>query len=102
MPPNTDTFAAERDAVAGDLAALPPDEQVRRLQERDRRLRWAARPRSFALSDDVGTVYEPQSGSTHGGYVTIHGQQAFVPTLPTAASCVYVEADAARFTVTVA
>ena len=102
LPPNTDTFAAERDAVAGDLAALPPDEQVRRLQERDRHLRWAATPRTFALSDDVGTAYEPQSGGAHGGYVTIHGQQAFVPTLPAAATRVYVEADEARFTVTVA
>jgi hypothetical protein len=102
LPPNADTFAAERDAVAGELDALPPDEQVRRLRDRDRHLRWGATPHDFALSDDVGTVYEMQGGGAHGGFVTIRGQQGFAPTLPTEAKQVDVDVDGVRFAVTVA
>jgi hypothetical protein len=100
LPPNADTFAAERD-VAGELDELPPDEQVRRLQDRDRHLRLYATPHDFALSDDVGTVYEMQGGGAGGGPVTIHGEQGFAPTLPPEARRVYVDADGVRFTVTV-
>jgi hypothetical protein len=102
LPPDADTFAAERDAVAGELAALPLNEQVRRLQDRDRHLRWAATPHDFVLSDDVATVYERQGGGAHGsGLVTVRGQQGFAPTLPAEATHVYVDADGLRFTVTV-
>jgi hypothetical protein len=101
LPPDTDSFAAEWDAVTRELDALPPDEQLRRLQDRGRHLRWAATPNDFGLSDDVGTVYEQQGGGAHGGFVTIRGQQGFAPTLPAEATRVYVVADAARFTVAV-
>jgi hypothetical protein len=101
LPRSADTFAAERDAVAGELDALPADEQLRRLQHRDLRLRWATPP-DFALSDDVGTIYQPQGGGAHGGFATVRGQQGFAPTLPPEATQVYVDADGVRFTVTVA
>jgi hypothetical protein len=101
LPPDADMFAAERDAVAADLGALPPAEQVRRLQARDRRLRWSVAPGDFSLSDDVGTLYQPEGGGAYGGFVTIRGQRGFTPTLPAQATCVYVLADGARFTVTV-
>jgi hypothetical protein len=102
LPPNVDTFAAERGAVAQELDALPRDEQVRRLQDRDRQLRWHATPREFALSDDTGTAYERQGGGAHGGFVTIRGQQGFSPTIPREATEIYVDADGVRFAVTVA
>jgi hypothetical protein len=101
LPPNADPFASERDAVAGELDALPPAEQVRRLQERDRHLRWAAAPHDIALADDVGTVYQRQGGGAHGGFVTIRGQQGFAPTLPAEATRVDVDANGARFALTV-
>jgi hypothetical protein len=102
LPPNVDTFAAQRDAVARELDALPRDEQVRRLQDRDRQLRWHATPREFALSDDTGTAYEMQGGGAHGGFAAIRGQQGFSPTLPRDATEIYVDADEVRFAVTVA
>jgi hypothetical protein len=101
LPPGVDTFAAQRDAVARELDALPRAEQLRRLQDRDRQLRWHATPRDFALSDDTGTVYEMQGGGAHGGFVTVRGQQGFAPTLPRGATEMYVDADRVRFTVTV-
>ena len=102
LPPNDDTYAAERDAVAGELDALPPDEQARRLRDREHHLRWAAAPRDFALSDDLGTVYERQGGGASGGFVTIRGHQGFAPTLDPEATHAYVDADGLRFTVMVA
>lgn len=102
LPPDSDLFAAERNAVAGELDALPADEQARRLQDRDVHLRWAVMPRDFALSDDVGTVYERQGGGAHGGFVSVRGQQGFAPTLPPQATRVGVDADGVSFTVPVA
>ena len=103
LSPNADSFAADRDVVAGELDALPAEEQVRRLQDRDRHLRWAAAPHDFKLSDDVGTVYEPQGGGAHGGLVTIRGQQGFAPALPAEATRADIDVGgAAKFTVAVA
>jgi hypothetical protein len=102
FPPDAELFAAERDAVAGDLAALPPQEQADRLRYRDHLLRYRAVPYDFALSDDVGTPYQPHGGGAGGGPVTIRGHQSFTPTLPAQARRVYVDAGEARFTLSVA
>jgi hypothetical protein len=102
LPPAADALAAERDAVAGELDALPPAEQADRLRARDRRLRWPLAPGNVSLSDDVGTVYQPQSGGAHGGFITIRGLRGFTPTLAAQATRAYVLADGAKFTLTVA
>jgi hypothetical protein len=102
FPPDADLFAPERDAVAGDLAALPPQEQADRLRYRDHLLRYRAVPYDFALSDDVGTAYQPHGGGAGGGPVTIHGHQGFTPTLPAEATRVYIDAGEAKFTMTIA
>jgi hypothetical protein len=96
-----DLFATEREAVAKDLDALPAEEQARRLEDRDRHLRWHAAPRELGLSDDVGTAYQMQGGGAHGGFVTLRGHQGFAPTIPPEATEMYVDADHARFTVSV-
>jgi hypothetical protein len=102
LPPDTDIFAAERDAVAGELVALPPAEQADRLRARDRRLRWSVAPADFSLSDDAGTVYQPEGGGAHGGCVTMRGQRGFTPTLAAEATRAYVLADGAKLTVPLA
>jgi hypothetical protein len=102
LPPEADVVAAERDAVAGELDALPPAEHADRLRERDRRLRWSLAPGDVSLSDDVGTVYQPQSGGAHGGFITIRGHRGFTPTLAAQATRAYVLTDDAKFTLAVA
>lgn len=100
LPADAESFAGERDSVAGELAALPPDEQARRLRDRDHHLRWAAVPHDFSLSDDVGTVYEHQGGGAHGGRFTFRGQQRFAPGLPPGTRRVGIRAGEVDFTLT--